>query len=1374
MKKYLKRSLLALLVLLLALIPVLATTVSAAEYAETAEWLNTNPNAPTDYAFSIAVVGDTQILTEVDTNSRADDDPSNDTNYIASIYNWIVANAEAKKMQYVLGLGDITQYDADEEWVVAKDAITKMNGVVPYTLVKGAPPHDSAAQFNKYFAGEEAFTSTIDGYYEAGSVLNTYSTFVFGEVKYLILALDFAAPDPVLEWAGSVISSDEYKDHKVIITTHSYLWKDGTPVDQNAPTTALPDKPEYTSDDKYNNGDELWDKFVSKYENICLILCGHFTHNDIVASQKVGDHGNIVTQMMINPQSFDNNNDCETGMVAMLYFSADGNDVSVEYYSTYRNQYYRDTNQFDFKMDELTLNVGALTEYGLIPQRSYDPDNYPYALFKKTPSYYEGVKYEYTFVGAYKTLMGNESLGASASDTVAYHVARMSVGDGAVILMLRDVNNTDDYPYSNLQYHPGNLTLDLGGHTMTDSHTYSTGLFYMHIKTSDNPMKLTVKNGNMVIGDGDLVSYGANSGKTNLTAAITFDGVNFSWREGSTATHFVRKYASTYKDVIPVVFDGCTFDMTNASSGFRFSQVDHAGSVTVKNSKIINSKYAYNVNEYGYAKTKPTELEHIAVYQDIPSSVTVDGATFVSNYTFHGYYKALYANAALGITTTTSAYHAVRSITENKNVGGTLVLLTNHEITSSADYSNLCYNVKDATFDLRGYTLTDSNTHNATMFNLNIKAATSASSKFTVKNGNIVLGTDDLCNYTIGNQNYGVHLAFENVNFSWKESGATASAFIGTTTAREKNPISFTNCVIDLKNAKSGIKLEAGGTLNGVNFNNTVILNSTDAGVYTESEADALDGNYIITEYGILPLSIHRQVDIYPFVGYQKKSVTINGISYAYTYYGAYKVFTGDTAIGVTADKSLGADVLRYAGDGGVLLMRRDFTDTADKNYTNLCYGKGNVTFDLGGYTYTDMHTHNTALFHSHLKYANQNVTITVKNGSIVLNKKALTSYDIWDAAIGSSSIHMVFEDLHISFAKGSTLTSIIGKFTKNPDLYSVSFVNTVIDLENAPAGFELMAQKSGVDSLPVTLTNTDIINSSVILPKNSITLQNDFVLNVYIPTTAANAAVKITSADLGGAKYSLTNLDVVNIDGASYYKLCFNVSPENAADVWELSVAVDYTYTYSDGSTKVTSTTLDWEVSILKYLETVVNGTDTAATQLAKDILAYIRSVYVYCNNSEKLDEVKLFVDGINGADYDANNLPTFGEAVKTVDAMSSAKLLLGGAPAFVFYPETDADGNPVYPLESYVFALDGKYKLSAEITTDESGKTVFVVTVPAYAFDNTIEYIVVGTDIHGAYNLQAYYDHIKDGNNYNLISLVERVMKYAESAEAYKNTRN
>ena len=150
MRKYANKPILAFVIAALILVTVIICPL-AAEYQESTTWLNNNPNAPTDYAYSVAVVGDTQILVETDANSRQDEDPSNDTDYTASIYDWIIANKDAKKMQYVIGLGDITNNHTDLEWQVAKDAITKMNGVIPYSLVKGAAPHDTESTFNKYF-----------------------------------------------------------------------------------------------------------------------------------------------------------------------------------------------------------------------------------------------------------------------------------------------------------------------------------------------------------------------------------------------------------------------------------------------------------------------------------------------------------------------------------------------------------------------------------------------------------------------------------------------------------------------------------------------------------------------------------------------------------------------------------------------------------------------------------------------------------------------------------------------------------------------------------------------------------------------------------------------------------------------------------------------------------------------------------------------------------------------------------------------------------------------------------------------------------------------------------------------------------------------
>ena len=53
--------------------------------------------------------------------------------------------------------------------------------------------------------------------------------------------------------------------------------------------------------------------------------------------------------MLIDPQYVDRD-DGSTGMVAMLYFTEDGKHIQVEYYSTAKEQYFKEANQFEFSM----------------------------------------------------------------------------------------------------------------------------------------------------------------------------------------------------------------------------------------------------------------------------------------------------------------------------------------------------------------------------------------------------------------------------------------------------------------------------------------------------------------------------------------------------------------------------------------------------------------------------------------------------------------------------------------------------------------------------------------------------------------------------------------------------------------------------------------------------------------------------------------------------------------------------------------------------------------------------------------------------------------------------------------------------------------
>lgn len=276
-----------------------------------------------DYDFSFAVVGDTQCINNTKTN----------THMLKPLYTWIKNNVESKKIQFVLGLGDLTENQNDTEYQHAKENIKLLDGIVPYSLIRGN--HENRDdKFTTYFNYNE-YTSNIKAQYRKSSLNNVCFEIKVGEINYLIFGLDYGPSDPVLQWAGQII--EENPNHNVIITTHAYLYRDGTTIDANAPQDmAAPTK---TSPRGDNDGDHLWNKFIKKYENIVLVLSGHDPCNDIIVTQTKGDHGNVVTQMLIDPQGMDSNIE-PTGMVAMLYFSEGGKKVEVEYYSTILDKYW--------------------------------------------------------------------------------------------------------------------------------------------------------------------------------------------------------------------------------------------------------------------------------------------------------------------------------------------------------------------------------------------------------------------------------------------------------------------------------------------------------------------------------------------------------------------------------------------------------------------------------------------------------------------------------------------------------------------------------------------------------------------------------------------------------------------------------------------------------------------------------------------------------------------------------------------------------------------------------------------------------------------------------------------------------------------------
>lgn len=281
-----------------------------------ADWL-TQVDEPTNYDYSFAVVGDIQNLS------------FKYPQHVSTVYNYIADNITNKKIAHVINLGDITEGSAEKEWVNAQQAYSVLDGKVSYSMVRGN--HDGKQQYLKYFGNSSEYAKQYKASYL--SSLNTVVEFSIGGLDYLTVNLDYLPSDDVLTWANSVVEA--HPNHNVIVTTHAYLDSDGSKYDG----------------DTGNGGTAQWEKFIKNHKNITMVISGHIDDENLEAIKSVGDNGNEVTELLIDPQATDLMFDGGVGLVAMLYFSNDGKNVDLRYYSTIRQQYYKANNQFSFTVN---------------------------------------------------------------------------------------------------------------------------------------------------------------------------------------------------------------------------------------------------------------------------------------------------------------------------------------------------------------------------------------------------------------------------------------------------------------------------------------------------------------------------------------------------------------------------------------------------------------------------------------------------------------------------------------------------------------------------------------------------------------------------------------------------------------------------------------------------------------------------------------------------------------------------------------------------------------------------------------------------------------------------------------------------------------
>lgn len=264
---------------------------------------------------------------------------------------WIAENAEEMNLLCVVHEGDITDENSVKEWRVADEAMSMLDGVAPYCMVvgnhdtgEGGRAEDRSTQlFNKYFPVSRFEQEPwFGGHYEGGTE-NAYYLFEAGDMRFLVVCLEFGPRDEVLDWANRVVA--EHKGHRTIVVTHCYLNYDNKRVDDNAEYNT------HTYVIGVNDGEQMWDKFIRKHPNIFLVLSGHIAGDGVGRLTSTADHGNEVHQVVADYQMLENGGN---GWLRIMKFVPQNDKIVVRTYSPWLKQYAEDDqNRFtlDYEME---------------------------------------------------------------------------------------------------------------------------------------------------------------------------------------------------------------------------------------------------------------------------------------------------------------------------------------------------------------------------------------------------------------------------------------------------------------------------------------------------------------------------------------------------------------------------------------------------------------------------------------------------------------------------------------------------------------------------------------------------------------------------------------------------------------------------------------------------------------------------------------------------------------------------------------------------------------------------------------------------------------------------------------------------------------
>ena len=272
-------------------------------------------SVPASYDFAFAWETDTQYYSE------------EYFQHYLNMNNWIVDNADALNIRYVIHTGDIVDdFDMVYEWENADRAMKILDDAgISYGVLGGN--HDVAAatfeyeNYYKYFGEDRVKNqSTYGGSYKNN--LGHYDLLTENGQDFIIVYMSWDIYQDEIDWMNQVLA--QYSDRKAILCFHTY-----TRVAYNA---------DGTLGDYYGNLIEQ--EVVAKNSNVFAVLNGHYHgasyETTVFDDNNDGVYDRTVYQICTDYQSgFEGG----SGYIKMLYFDLDNNKIYINSYSPSLDDY---------------------------------------------------------------------------------------------------------------------------------------------------------------------------------------------------------------------------------------------------------------------------------------------------------------------------------------------------------------------------------------------------------------------------------------------------------------------------------------------------------------------------------------------------------------------------------------------------------------------------------------------------------------------------------------------------------------------------------------------------------------------------------------------------------------------------------------------------------------------------------------------------------------------------------------------------------------------------------------------------------------------------------------------------------------------------